>query len=267
MKIHFIYVNWNTNRDGDADVVLRKFVSGLGSSSWWKISSLYGDSDGHFVTKSIAPGLSIFTTITGSIPASPTGVVSTILEPLFTRTTNALPRSPDDQYVIILGQTTGYTFTDSSKLCPTPAESTDFGDFCGIHLNAISGSTNVIFSIMGSGSKCTTGCSPFAYGGYAPNVPVQYNPKVDGIISVLAHELTEAATDAYGAYYNPVEFTENADQCMLGHEFFPPILRAPVAPFGGYTSRFGAGTTDAPYTYWLIQGNVAVDKIGCYLEA
>ena len=78
--------------------------------------------------------------------------------------------------------------------------------YCGWHYWGTINGRNIKYSFIGNAARCITACAAQSIG---PNG----NAGVDGMVSVLAHELEEATTDADGsAWYNRQGY-ENGDAC------------------------------------------------------
>ncbi|CAG8503513.1 7927_t:CDS:2 [Paraglomus occultum] len=86
-------------------------------------------------------------------------------------------------------------------------------DFCGFHTyDTIRGKT-IKYAFVGTPTNCLDGCAPLQSGGVSPN----NNPAIDGMASVIMHELVETVTDGeYNAWYDDADY-EAADKCVWNY--------------------------------------------------
>lgn len=78
--------------------------------------------------------------------------------------------------------------------------------YCGWHTYGTISGTNVKYSFVGNAARCLNSCAPQST---SPNG----NPGVDGMLSVIAHELVETISDPnLNAWYDS-SGAENADKC------------------------------------------------------
>ena len=86
-------------------------------------------------------------------------------------------------------------------------------DYCGYHVSwQLTSGKRIFYSMVGLATACSSGCTAFNGKKDAPNGDVA----ADGILSVIAHELTEAVTDPQSDGTRAWQFSsgyENADQC------------------------------------------------------
>jgi hypothetical protein len=119
--------------------------------------------------------------------------------------------------------------------------------YCGWHTSSTIAATNIKYSFVGNANRCLSGCAP-------QTVSPNGNAGVDGMVSVLAHELVETLSDPLlNAWYDS-SGAENADKCAW--------------TFGG------AQTLNANGSYsnmtlgarkFLVQRNLAIDS-KCYVD-
>jgi len=78
--------------------------------------------------------------------------------------------------------------------------------YCGWHTYGTVGGTTIKYSFVGNANRCLNACA-------AQTVGPKGNAGVDGMLSVIAHELEEATTDPnLNAWYDS-SGNENADKC------------------------------------------------------
>ena len=81
--------------------------------------------------------------------------------------------------------------------------------YCGWHSSASTSAGNLKFAFVGVPPSSCSGC-------YAQSTSPNGNFGVDGAVSVIAHELAEAATNPLGTgwfYQSSTLYVENGDQC------------------------------------------------------
>ena len=111
-----------------------------------------------------------------------------------------LPYDPNGVYFVI----TSSNVTASSGFCT---------NYCGWHTAANVSAGHVRFSFVGNAKRCLNACAEQA------TVSPNGNPGIDAAISVLSHELEEAATDPDINAWLDSRGYENADKCAwtFGH--------------------------------------------------
>ncbi len=90
--------------------------------------------------------------------------------------------------------------------------------YCGWHTHTSVLSTDIKYSFVGDAARCLNACA-------AQSTSPNDNPGVDGMASVIMHELEEAATDPdLNAWWQTSTGMENADKCAWT---FQPTQTAP----------------------------------------
>jgi hypothetical protein len=145
---------------------------------------------------------------------------------------NQLPKDSNGLYFVL----TSSDVTASSGFCT---------QYCGWHTHGTIGGTDIKYSFVGNAQRCLSSCASQLSG---PNG----NAGVDGMISVLVHELEEAVTDPdLNAWFDSRGY-ENADKCAwtFGTSY--------IAPNGAYANvQLGA-------RHYLIQRNLVRRNGGNY---
>jgi hypothetical protein len=114
-----------------------------------------------------------------------------------------LPKDPKGVYFVL----TTKDVNETSGFC---------SQYCGWHTHASILSTDIKYSFVGDAARCLSSCA-------AQSTSPNNNPGVDGMASVLMHELEEAASDPdLNAWYDG-SGAENADKCAwtFGTTFDP----------------------------------------------
>ena len=120
--------------------------------------------------------------------------------------------------------------------------------YCGWHTKGtIGGVANVKYSFVGNANRCLSGCA-------AQTTSPNGNAGVDGMVSVVAHELVESLSDPLlNAWYDS-SGAENADKCAW--TFGSGQKQAANGAF--YNVTLGARN-------FLIQRNLAANS-KCYID-
>jgi hypothetical protein len=86
---------------------------------------------------------------------------------------------------------------------------------CGWHTSGTSSGRDIRFSFVGNANRCLNGCA-------AQTTSPNGNAGVDGMISVMAHELSETTTDPDLNAWFDSKGAENGDKCAwtFGHAQF-----------------------------------------------
>jgi hypothetical protein len=124
--------------------------------------------------------------------------------------------------------------------------------YCGWHTHATIGGADVKYSFVGNANRCLNSC---AIQSTSPNS----NAGVDGMVSVVAHELEETLSDPdLNAWYDSAG-AENADKCAwtFGHA----QSQAANGSFYNLTLPAAAGGT----RNFLIQRNLSASSV-CYID-
>lgn len=187
------YGNWNQSNGTDTPAgqqIVRDFLDGIGGSPYFNINSSY-------TVNAASP-------ITGNVnfagETSDTGSQGTRLKDasILTVVKNAigagkLPKDANGVYLVL----TSSNVTTTSGFCTR---------YCGWHTHATVSGSDIKYSFVGNAARCLSSCAAQAT---SPN----NNAGVDGMISVIAHELEEAVSDPdLNAWYDSGG-AENADKC------------------------------------------------------
>jgi Phosphate-induced protein 1 conserved region len=191
VNIYYIwYGNWA--QDPAANAILTDYATYVGGSPYFNINTTYGDTLGN------VPNTQATVKYAGS--ASDSGSLGTSLNDngIWTLVTNALsasklPVDPNGVYFVLTA--------------PYVAETSGFlTQYCGWHTYNIYNGTAIKYAFVGNAAASMGSCSVQSNG---PNGDGQ----ADAMVSVVAHELEEAATDPQlNAWYDS-SGNENADKC------------------------------------------------------
>ena len=136
------------------------------------------------------------------------------------------------------------------------AESCGFCNrYCGWHTSGTIKGTNIKYSFVGKANRCPTSCA-------AQSVRPDGNAGVDGMISVIAHELEEANTDPNpSSGWVDSSGAENADKCAWTFG-----QKLPTTSTGAYFNMTLPTPTAGGSRNYLVQRNLAASKNKCDLD-
>jgi len=224
------YGNWNQNNGTDTPAgqqLVRDFLKGIGGSPYFLINSTYTGVSG-LVT------LGAETTDAGSPgnkPLSDSGVRTAVTDAI---SSGRLPLDKDGVYFVLTSSN-----ISKSGFCT---------QYCGWHTYAKVNNVQVKYSFVGNANRCLNACA-------AQTISPNGNAGVDGMLSVVAHELEEAVTDPeLNAWYDS-KGAENADKCAW--TFGQSVQQTPTGAY--YNMTIGAKN-------YLIQRNLSAIDSKCYVS-
>lgn len=192
--IYYIwYGNWNQSNGSDnpaGQQILRDFAHNIGGSPYFKINTSYS-AGGYSITGGAVFGGEATDTGSKGTRLSDSGVLSVVSSAI---SSGKLPYDPNGVYFVLSSS----NVSESSGFCTR---------YCGWHTSGNTTSGHVRYSFVGNANRCLNACAAQTTG---PNG----NAGVDGMISVVAHELEETTTDADPASgWVDSQGAENADKC------------------------------------------------------
>jgi len=191
VNVYYIwYGNWSGN---SATTILTDFANSIGGSPYYNINTTYNDGSSHSLSNSIHYVVSTtMSSTTHGTSLSDADIQTIVMDAINSK---ALPLDGNAVYFVL----TSADVTASSGFCTK---------YCGWHTyGTISGlTTRIKYAFVGDPSRCPSACMAQTTG---PNG----NAGADGMASVIAHELEEAASDPQlNAWYDRRGY-ENADKC------------------------------------------------------
>jgi len=191
------YGNWNQSNGSDNPAgkqTVTDFLNSIGGSPYYRMNTNYSIS-GTQITGNVVYGGSIVDSGSQGTRLSDSKVWS-IVQRSFT---NGLPKSTNAIYFVLSSS----DCSESSGFCLL---------YCGWHSNGNSSGSDIKYSFVGNAKRCLSGCA--AQGSSTqPALSPNSNAGVDGMISVIAHELVETVSDPdLNAWYDS-KGAENADKC------------------------------------------------------
>jgi hypothetical protein len=187
VNVYYIwYGNWSGN---SATTILTDLAGGFSGSGWWNINTTYYDA----AKTSIATAVNYLGATSVAYPYGTSlsdAQIKTVVSDALTG--GKLPKDTNGVYFVL----TSADVTASSGFCT---------QYCGWHTHGSIGGVDIKYSFVGNPDRCPSSCSMQQ----APNG----NVGADGMASIIAHELAEAASDPdLNAWYDRRGY-ENADKC------------------------------------------------------
>src|SRR6266545_549501 len=188
VNVYYIwYGNWAGN---SATTILTDFAQSIGGSPYYNINTTYTNGAGTALANSVAYAGS--TTDNYSQGTSLTdSQIRTVVSSAITG--GKLPSDANGVYFVL----TSADVTASSGFCT---------QYCGWHTHGTISGADIKYAFIGNPDRCPSACSVQTT---SPNG----NAGADGMVSIIAHELEEAATDPdLNAWFDRRGY-ENADKC------------------------------------------------------
>jgi len=188
------YGNWNQSNGSDTPAgqqIVRDFANTIGSSPYFYINRSYPG-----VSGSVYVGAETTDAYSRGNRLKDADVQAIVVAAI---TSQALPFDASGVYFVLSSS----DVSELSGFCRL---------YCGWHTAANTSAGHLRYAFIGNAYRCLSGC---AIQSTSPNG----NAGVDGMVSVIAHELEEAATDPdLNAWYDS-RGAENADKCAwtFGH--------------------------------------------------
>jgi len=244
--IHLIwYGNWNQANGSDTPAgqqIVRDFMSGLNNSNYLAINTTYSSSNGSVSGSIGAPQETNFGYIAGTRAkrlrdSDIANIVSSYISSHGGPQTNAV-------YFVL----TSSDVNETSGFCTR---------YCGWHTHGTIAGANIKYSFVGNANRCLASCA-------AQSVSPNGNAGVDGLISVLAHELEEARSDPDLNAWFDANGAENADKCAW--TFGTNQVAQPNGSFANMTLPTAPGSSAGPTRNFLVQRNLKATDSKCYID-
>lgn len=192
MKVHLIWYGAWTQDQKD---IINQFLINLNQSDWFKMNNTYYNAGGDKVTSSI---------ILDGVTEDPNYSLGNYLsegsiQQLALNTLSDGGSFDSDKIYLVLGSGDVIQSIQGYYFCSS---------FCGWHNYMPNGPVTMKYAFIGNPTSCLYNCAWQETN--SPNGDVG----VDAMLSVIAHELSEAATDPnIDAWYDDATGMENADKC------------------------------------------------------
>jgi hypothetical protein len=225
------YGNWaqgNGTDTASGQQIVTDFFNAIGGSPYFQINTTYVGSS-NSISGNVTYGGA--TTVAYPYGASLTdaNIQSIVTDAINSK---ALPSDTNGIYFVL----TSSDVAESSGFC---------SQYCGWHTHGTINGLDIKYAFIGNAARCITSCA-------AQSVGPNGNAGVDGMVSVLAHELEEATSDAdASAWYNR-RGSENGDLCAW-------TFGSTYQVSNGAYANMKLGTRD-----YLIQRNVTIRSTGQY---
>ena len=230
------YGNWDQTNNSDTPAgkaLVKSFLNGLSGSPYYQINATYAGVTPTFtVTGETTDGYSLGSSLTD---ANIQQVVRTAI------TSGSLGSADNTGVYLVL--TSSYV-TAVSGFCT---------NYCGWHTHStgVVAGSDIKYAFVGNANRCLNACA-------AQTISPNNNAGVDGMISVIAHELEEAHTDPnLNAWFDP-KGAENADKCAW--TFGSHQTRLPSGAYFNMTLQSPTGPLN-----FLVQRNLDVNS-KCYID-
>ena len=188
------YGNWNRGNGTDipsGQQIVRDFVNNISGSAHYAINTSYPG-----VTGIVNVGTETSDAYSRGSRLKDADIKTIVTSAI---TSGRLPYNTSGVYFVL----TSSDVTTTSGFCTR---------YCGWHTYGTITPGKIRYSFVGNAARCITSCA-------AQSISPNNNPGVDGMLSVLMHELEEAVTDPdLNAWYDSAG-AENADKCAwtFGH--------------------------------------------------
>ena len=228
------YGNWNQSNGSDTaegQAIVNDFLHGLNGSPYYVTNASYaGVSGGFSVGGSTTDSYSQGSNLSDRRVAA---IVSNAIN------SGKLPKDGNGIYLVL----TSSDVAETSGFCSR---------YCGWHTYGTLSGTNIKYAFVGNSNRCLSACS------IQTNSP-NGNAGVDGMVSVIAHEIEETNTDPnLNAWYD-ANGAEDADKCAW--TFGQSLSQTATGAFYNMKLPTVSGST-RPF---LIQRELAANSL-CYVD-
>jgi hypothetical protein len=231
------YGNWNQSNGSDTPAgqqIVRDFLFGDSNSPYFQINTTYSGPSGLINYPGIAGVQETTVAATGG-NLTDNGVANIVANAI---NSGKLPKDPDGVYFVLTSSNVA-----KSGFC---------SQYCGWHTHGSLGGTDIKYSFVGNATRCLSACA-------AQTISPNGNAGVDGMVSVVAHELEETTTDPdLNAWYDG-SGAENADKCAWTFGQNQSLLN------GAYYNTTLPTPTGGTRNY-LIQRNLSAIDNKCYIN-
>lgn len=192
INVYYIwYGNWSTLAGTKAKTVLENLAANIGGSPYFNINTTYYDGSGSSVSNLVHYAGSADDSYSQGSNLSDAAVSKVVT---LTMLQGRLPIDSNGVYFVL----TSTDVSETSGFCT---------QYCGWHGYATMSGTNIKYAFVGNADRCLSACAE------QPDSSPNGDPGVDGMASIIAHELEEAATDPnLNAWYD-ARGEEVGDKC------------------------------------------------------
>ena len=200
VNVYYIwYGNWSGAAALSGMTLLQNLVTNFNGSTYYNINTTYYDSTLTNISNSVTFGGAAFDNYSQGTSIND-GAVDTIVANAIT--TGQVPNDPNGAYFVL----TSSDVDESTGFCTA---------YCGWHNHDSSSGTDIKFAFVGNPESCLSACA-------AQNPSPNGDAGIDGMASIIAHELAEMLTDPDINAWFDTNGNEMADKCawMFGNTFF-----------------------------------------------
>jgi len=233
------YGDWNQTNGSDTSsgqAILRDLVYGLNGSNYYLTNASYAGVSGHLgASRETADNYSQGSNLSDN-------QVAAIVANAIAQGLGGTSGDPNGIYFVL----TSSDVNETSGFCTK---------YCGWHTydTYSSSGVNVKYAFVGNANRCLNACA-------AQSVSPNGNAGVDGMASVVAHEMEESNTDPnLNAWYN-ARGSEAADMCAWTFGSSQKVL-----PNGSYYNLTLPGQSTPAVRNYLIQRELASNS-KCYVD-
>jgi hypothetical protein len=205
------YGTWSSTQKD----IVNTFVNGISSTTWWNIEKTYTDSTGATVSGSVVSGQSYDDNYSQGTSLDDNAIQTIVSNAI----TNGLPTDANGIYAVLTAGDVAETSGFCSQYCgwhtygkcvivQANCKGAEYSCISIIITGTINGA-DIKYLFAGRADACVNGCVPSTNQQASPNGDVP----VDGMISVLAHEIAEAGSDPELNAWTDASGQENADKC------------------------------------------------------
>jgi len=184
------YGNWPTN---SGQSLIENFLKNIGSSSWYNIHTTYYNASNQDIQRQFNFAGTYNDNYSQGKSLTDNSVVSIVANAI---TSGKFPLDSKGMYFVL----TSPDVLETSGFCSS---------YCGWHVPGVyENKAYIRVAFIGNAStQCPAGC--MAQSSVSPNS----NPGIDGMISIMAHELSESVTDPLTNAWYDVNGQEDSDKC------------------------------------------------------
>ena len=186
-----VYLIWYGSWSGNTGLqIIPDFLTNESGSPYFGINTTYYDASNRFIQNLITLSGQTTDNYSQGTRLSDSKIKTIVSSAI---SSGRLPKDSNAVYFVLTTQ----DVNETSGFCT---------QYCGWHTHGSISSTDIKYSFVGNAARCLSSCA-------AQSTSPNGNPGVDGMVSVIAHELEEAVTDPdLNAWYFSTG-NENADQC------------------------------------------------------
>lgn len=187
------YGNWNATNNSDTpqgQQIVRNFLNSIGGSPYFNINKSYSTA-AQTITGKVTFGGEYSDTGSSGLNITDTSVDKIVQNAI---NKNKLPYNANGIYFVLSSSAN----VRKDGFC---------SQYCGWHDFSVSSFGRYRYGFIGNANQCLSSCAPQS--AHSPN----NNPGVDGMVSIIAHELVEATTDPDIDGWYDSRGDENGDKC------------------------------------------------------